>query len=126
MSLVENCNAIPLHASYYLFGAYFAAEEDENNDKTYPSWHSKTSLVGENISNIRPLAKVPMLNVTDNENPKLWATNHEFKLCSLGNGKPDQYGAFEVLTPEHTIHALGRDLPKRVSRPSLSAFRPCL
>lgn len=94
--------------------------------KTYPSWHSKTSLVGENISNIRPLAKVPMLNVTDNENPKLWATNHEFKLCSLGNGKPDQYGAFEVLTPEHTIHALGRDLPKRVSRPSLSAFRPCL
>ncbi|WP_239524760.1 hypothetical protein [Vibrio parahaemolyticus] len=70
MSLVENCNAIPLHASYYLFGAYFAAEEDENNDKTYPSWHSKTSLVGENISNIRPLAKVPMLNVTDNENPK--------------------------------------------------------
>ncbi|WP_025621426.1 OmpA family protein, partial [Vibrio parahaemolyticus] len=124
MSLVENCNAIPLHASYYLFGAYFAAEEDENNDKTYPSWHSKTSLVGENISNIRPLAKVPMLNVTDNENPKLWATNHEFKLCSLGNGKPDQYGAFEVLTPEHTIHALGRDLPKEGEQTFTFRFPP--
>lgn len=114
---VDSCSVIPLHANYYLFGAYFPAsrvEGKKQKDKViYPTWHTEASLVGnQNISNIRPLAKVPLLNITDGENPQLWATDQKFKLCALGNGEPDKYGTFEVLTPEHPIHALGRDLPK--------------
>ncbi|MGF1751955.1 hypothetical protein [Vibrio cionasavignyae] len=112
MNIDDTCNVIPLHANYYLFGAYFPAAQNGRKN-VYPTWHEERSLVGkEGVTNIRPLAKVPMLNVTDSENPKLWATNQEFKLCPLGNGQPDKNGAFEVLTPEHPIHALGSDLPK--------------
>ncbi|MFA0522992.1 OmpA family protein [Vibrio sp. 10N.222.52.C3] len=117
MNPVESCSVIPLHANYYLFGTYFPAsrvEGEKQKDKvTYPTWHKETSLVGnQEITNVRPLAKVPMLNLTNSDNPALWATNQEFKLCSLGNGKPDKNGVFEVLSPECPIHSLGKDLPK--------------
>ncbi|MEZ9445792.1 hypothetical protein AB4516_22480 [Vibrio sp. 10N.222.54.F12] len=114
MSFVDTCNVIPLHANYYLFGAYYIGKYDSKTQKTiFPTWHEEPSLVeNKSVTNIRPLAKVPMLNVTDSENPQLWATDHKFKLSALGNGECDKYGVFEVLTPEHPIHSLGRDLPK--------------
>ncbi|EPQ8263638.1 OmpA family protein [Vibrio alginolyticus] len=125
MSTHDTSNAIPLCANYYLFGVYYEGEFNSQTKTTeFPSWHSEESLVRKQIANIRPLAKVPMLNVTDSDSPKLWATDHKFKLCSLGNGKPDQYGAFEVLTPEHTIHALGRDLPKEGEQTFTFRFPP--
>ncbi|TOC17503.1 hypothetical protein CGJ90_23565, partial [Vibrio parahaemolyticus] len=125
MSTHDTSNAIPLCANYYLFGIYYEGEFNSQTKKTeFPSWHSEESLVGQQIANIRPLAKVPMLNVTDSDSPKLWATDHKFKLCSLGNGKPDKYGAFEALTPEHTIHALGRDLPKESEQTFTFRFPP--
>ncbi|CAV26879.1 hypothetical protein [Vibrio atlanticus] len=109
---VDSCSSIPLHANYYLFGAYFPATQ-KGRTNVYPTWHKETSLVDKKeVTNILPLAKVPMLNVTDSENPQLWATDHKFKLSALGNGECDKYGVFEVLTPEHPIHSLGRDLPK--------------
>ncbi|TOF71808.1 cell envelope biogenesis protein OmpA, partial [Vibrio parahaemolyticus] len=124
MSTHDTCNAIPLCANYYLFGAYFPATQ-EGRKNVYPTWHEEPSLLtNKDVTNLRPLAKVPMLNVTDGDSPKLWATDHKFKLCSLGNGKPDQYGAFEVLTPEHTIHALGRDLPKEGEQTFTFRFPP--
>ncbi|MGR3962831.1 hypothetical protein, partial [Vibrio lentus] len=106
MSISDTCKVIPLHSRYYLFSVNYKGEFNSQTQKTdFPSWHTGQCLIGKEITNIRPLAKVPMLNVTDSENPQLWATVHKCTLCALGNGERDKYGAFEVLTPEHLIHA---------------------
>ncbi len=67
MSTHDTCNAIPLCANYYLFGAYFPATQ-EGRKNVYPTWHEEPSLLtNKDVTNLRPLAKVPMLNVTDGD-----------------------------------------------------------
>ena len=106
--------AIPLPANYYLFGVYFKGELDQKTKNTvYPKWHAETSLLeNQEITNVRPLARVPLLNVTDSDNPELWATRHDFKLSQINNGQPDEHGVYEALKPESPIHVLGSPIAK--------------
>ena len=106
--------AIPLPANYYLFGVYYKGKLDQKTNKTiYPTWHAETSLIeNQEITNVRPLARVPLLNVTDSDKPELWATRHDFKLSQINNGQPDEHGVYEALKPESPIHVLGSPIAK--------------
>ncbi|MBN3492897.1 hypothetical protein [Vibrio neptunius] len=105
--------AIPLPANYYLFGVHFPATGDSEGNRTYPNWQAETSLIeNQEISNVRPLARVPLLNVTDSDKPELWATRHDFKLSQINHGQPDEHGVYEALQPESPIHVLGSPIAK--------------
>ncbi|MER2496121.1 hypothetical protein ABS858_08460 [Vibrio neptunius] len=108
--------AIPLPANYYLFGVYFPATRSQSGKDekiSYPNWHAETSLIeNQEITNVRPLARVPLLNVTDSDKPELWATRHDFKLSQINHGQPDEHGVYEALKPESPIHVLGSPIAK--------------
>ncbi|CAM3914606.1 OmpA family protein [Vibrio aquimaris] len=112
MSQASLTNAIPLDAEYYLFGVYFTAEVDsETNEKTFPNWHAQTSLIdNQEITNVRPLARVPLINITDSDKPQLWAAGQDFTLSKLNSGQPAEGGVFEALKPESPIHTLGSSI----------------
>ncbi|WP_425628398.1 OmpA family protein [Vibrio neptunius] len=118
--------AIPLPANYYLFGVYFKGKLDQKTNKTtYPNWHAETSLIeNQEISNVRPLARVPLLNVTDSDKPELWATRHDFKLSQINHGQPDEHGVYEALKPESPIHVLGSPIAKSEKRQYNFRFPP--
>lgn len=126
MSTSQVDNSIPLPADYYLFGVHFKGELDsKTSKKTFPTWHAQSSLVNdEEIKNVRPLARVPLVNVTDSDNPQLWATRHDFKLSMLGSGEPDDSGVFEALKPESPVHILGSDIANSEKREHTFRFPP--
>ena len=69
-----------LTAEYYLFGAYFPRALVDGK-VVFPTWDQSPSLVEEkSLNNIRPLSAIPMINVTDPNNPELWATNSDFHM----------------------------------------------
>ncbi|MFY2507358.1 OmpA family protein [Vibrio pectenicida] len=112
MSTSQEDKAIPMPAEYYLFGVYFKGKLDKKTQKTvYPTWHSQTSLIdNQEVTNVRPLARVPMINITDSANPQLWAARHDYKLSKLNSGQPTDTGVFEALKPESPIHTLGSSI----------------
>ncbi len=125
MSLLNLTEKIPLHNRYYLFGVYYEPEVDVNSGEViYPVWHEELRLDKTSLTNLKPLSKVPLLNVTDGENPQLWATDANFKLCKLANGTVDSENGAEVLKPESTIHLLGRDHPIKVDDRYTFRFPP--
>lgn len=110
-------DSIALPNNYYLFGVHFKGEMGVDGDeKVFPQWHTFEQLDSVNSlrNKFRPLAKIPLLNVTDSENPQLWATSANYKICKLANGSTDSEQGLEVLKPESAIHLLGRDHPIKV------------
>lgn len=126
MSTSQADKSIPLPADYYLFGVHFKGELDQKTQKTaYPTWHAESSLIDNpKITNVRPLARVPLINVTDSDDPQLWATRHDFKLNMLGSGEPDDSGVFEALKPESPVHILGSDIANSEKREHTFRFPP--
>ncbi|WP_341664344.1 hypothetical protein [Vibrio sp.] len=111
MSTSQQDKAIPMSAEYYLFGVYFPATENDQGKQTYPTWHAETSLIdNQEITNVRPLARVPLINITDSDKPQLWAAGQDFTLSKLNSGQPTDTGVFEALKPESPIHTLGSEI----------------
>ena len=126
MSIPQEDKVIPMPAEYYLFGVYFKGKLDQKTKKTvYPSWHTETSLIdNQEITNVRPLARVPMINMTNSDDPQLWAARHDFKLSTLNSGQPTDTGVFEALKPESPIHTLGSSIANNSTKKYTFRFPP--
>ena len=93
--------------------------------KTFPNWHAETSLIdNQDITNVRPLARVPMINMTDSDDPQLWAARHDYKLSKLNSGQPTDTGVFEALKPESPIHTLGSSIANNNTKKYTFRFPP--
>lgn len=106
--LVEMC----LAPNYYIFSAYF---NKFHNHKTqldeYPDWHDISDLREESeLKNIRPLQLVPVVSLDDNGQHELWATDSNYRLCSLRHGSQGKEGEsdknYSILAHSNPIHSL--------------------
>ncbi|WP_330961109.1 OmpA family protein [Photobacterium sp. 53610] len=81
---------------YYLFSAKFN-REDKNEKLSYVKWHEKKNLTEETeLKNIRPISLIPVLSRNDKDEIQIWATDIDYRLCTLGHGNQGAEGDRDV------------------------------
>lgn len=106
--LVEMC----LASNYYIFSTYFKKiHNNKKNKDEYPSWHDTSDLrEASELKNVRPLQLVPVVSLNDVGQHELWATDSNYRLCSLRHGNQGKEGKsdknFSILAHSCPIHTL--------------------
>ncbi|MBD8513670.1 hypothetical protein IFO68_13395 [Photobacterium sp. CAU 1568] len=101
-----------LESNYYIFSASF---EKHLNKETalneYPNWHNESDLRDvKELKSVRPLQLIPVISLSESEQPELWATDANYRLCSLRHGNQGKEGQadsnYSILAHSNPIHLL--------------------
>lgn len=106
--LIEKC----LAPNYYIFSASFNKSfNDKTRKNEYPKWHDESDLTETTeLKNVRPLQLIPVISLSDSNQHELWATDSNYRLCSLRHGNQGKEGQsdsnYSILAHSNPIHAL--------------------